>query len=119
MNKDHLSKKSNIVIAGGGFAGVNLAQRLLRDERFSITIIDRNNYNYFPPLLYQVATGFLDASGISYPYRKLFRNKDISFRMSELTRIAPEEKKVYLDNGEIGYDYLVLATGVKSNFFWY
>ena len=91
-----------VVIAGGGFAGVNLAERLLRDKRFSVTIVDRNDYNYFPPLLYQVATGFLDASAISYPFRKLFRNERLSFRMAGVVKIAADEKKLYLDNGVLG-----------------
>jgi NADH dehydrogenase len=54
-----------VVIIGGGFAGINLAQKLSRDRRFHITLVDKNNYNFFPPLLYQVATGFLEASNVS------------------------------------------------------
>jgi NADH dehydrogenase len=63
-----------LVIIGGGFGGVNLALRLKNDSRFQITLVDKNNYNFFPPLIYQVATGFLENSNISYPFRKLFRN---------------------------------------------
>ncbi|MGF7036820.1 NAD(P)/FAD-dependent oxidoreductase [Mucilaginibacter lappiensis] len=117
INNEKISGKIRVVIAGGGFAGINLAQNLLNDRRFAITIVDRNNYNYFPPLLYQVATGFLDASGISYPFRKLFRNDRISFRMAAVNQIDPIEKTLCLDNGMVTYDILVLATGVKSNFF--
>jgi NADH dehydrogenase len=117
MNRVENSGPIRVVIAGGGFAGVNLAQRLLKDKRFWVTLIDRNNYNYFPPLLYQVSTGFLDASGISYPYRKLFRNERFSFRMGEVTGFNPEQNMLHLDNGGISYDHLVMATGVKSNFF--
>lgn len=107
-----------IVIIGGGFAGINMANRLSNSEGFHITLIDKNNYNFFPPLLYQVATGFLEVSNISYPYRKLFRKKkNLSFRMAELLRIVPEDNKVLLSNGELTYDYLVLATGTESNFF--
>ena len=54
--------QKKIVIVGGGFAGINLANRLADDNRFHITLVDRNNYNFFPPLLYQVATGFLEVS---------------------------------------------------------
>ena len=69
-----MKRKENIVIIGGGFAGVNAAKKILQINKNSIvTLIDRNNYNFFPPLLYQVATGFLDVSNISYPYRKYFR----------------------------------------------
>ncbi|MGN8070950.1 NAD(P)/FAD-dependent oxidoreductase [Mucilaginibacter sp. 22184] len=111
------NRKIRVVIAGGGFAGVNLAQRLLKDKRFWVTLVDRNNYNYFPPLLYQVSTGFLDASGISYPFRKLFRNERLSYRMGEVKGVDPDNKLLHLDNGDLNYDQLVLATGVKSNFF--
>ncbi|MFA6083495.1 NAD(P)/FAD-dependent oxidoreductase [Mucilaginibacter sp.] len=114
---DQDSKPIKVVIAGGGFAGVNLAEKLLKDKRFTITIIDRNNYNYFPPLLYQVATGFLDPSSISYPYRKLFRNERIAYRMAEVSGVSPGAKILYLDNGQVTFDYLVFASGVKSNFF--
>lgn len=117
MNRIENPRPIRVAIAGGGFAGLNLAQRLLKDRRFQITLVDRNNYNYFPPLLYQVSTGFLDASGISYPYRKLFRNERLSFRMGEVTGLDPEENILHLDNGDVGYDHLILATGVKSNFF--
>ncbi|MEO7768315.1 MAG: FAD-dependent oxidoreductase, partial [Ferruginibacter sp.] len=53
-----------IVIIGGGFAGINLAQKLGGKEGLSVVLVDRNNYNFFPPLLYQVATGYLEASNI-------------------------------------------------------
>jgi len=58
--------KKEIVIIGGGFAGVNLAQKLSKEQGLHITLVDRNNYNFFPPLLYQVSTGFLEVSNISY-----------------------------------------------------
>ena len=57
--------KKKVVIVGGGFAGVNLAQNLSKAENLSVTVVDRNNYNYFSPLLYQVATGFLNISNIN------------------------------------------------------
>jgi NADH dehydrogenase len=107
-----------IVIIGGGFAGINLANNLANTDEFSVIIVDRNNYNFFPPLLYQVSTGFLEASSICYPFRKLFRsNKNITFRIGELEKIAPDENKVLLSTGEIPYDVLVLATGTQSNYF--
>ena len=110
--------KKEIVIIGGGFAGINLARRLTNVTGFHITLVDKNNYNFFPPLLYQVATGFLEVSNISYPFRKLFHNKkNISFRMGELQKILPEENKVLLSNGGLSYHYLVIATGTESNFF--
>ena len=107
-----------ILIIGGGFAGINLARNLSNVKDFHVTLVDKNNYNFFPPLLYQVATGFLEASNISYPFRKFFHGKKNSnFRLGELQKIAPEENKVVLSTGELSYNYLVLATGTESNFF--
>lgn len=106
-----------VVVIGGGFAGLNFAQQLAKDRHYHITLIDRNNYNYFVPLLYQVATGFLEPSSISYPFRKLFREENVTFRMAELQKVDPATKTCYLSNGELSYDYLVFATGTKSNFF--
>ncbi|RFZ91156.1 NAD(P)/FAD-dependent oxidoreductase [Mucilaginibacter conchicola] len=112
-----LIKKRKVVIVGGGFAGLNLAKRLITDKLYSITLIDRNNYNYFPPLLYQVATSFLDPSSISAPFRKLFRNGRLAFRMAEVVRVDPATKTLILNNGDLSYDILVFAAGGKVNFF--
>ena len=107
-----------ILIIGGGFAGVNLAKNLAGTNSVRVTLVDLNNYNYFPPLLYQVATGFLDVANITYPFRKLFAGKDnIRFRMGSLQSIDAANNKVILSNGEMHYDYLVLATGTESNYF--
>jgi NADH dehydrogenase len=110
--------KKEIVIIGGGFAGINLAKRLANTKGTQVTLVDKNNYNFFPPLLYQVATGFLEVSNICYPFRKLFHYKrNISFRLGELQKIVPAENKVVLSTGQLSYDYLVLATGTESNYF--
>ncbi len=107
-----------IVIVGGGFAGVNLAKKLSNKEGIHVTLVDKNNYNYFPPLLYQVATGMLDVSNISVPFRTLFTKTDnIRFRMGELKKVEPESNRVQLSTGELEYDALVIATGTKSNYF--
>ncbi|HEY4935070.1 MAG TPA: NAD(P)/FAD-dependent oxidoreductase, partial [Puia sp.] len=85
---------------------------------FNITLVDKNNYNFFPPLIYQVATGFLENSNISYPFRKLFRKySNIKFRMGELIKVNSEVHTIQLNNGELSYDYLVIATGAESNYF--
>jgi len=114
-----MQNDNNIIIIGGGFAGVELAERLLRsNQKKHIILVDKNNYNFFPPLLYQVATGFLDVSNISYPFRKHFRDhSDFTFRMGELVEIKPNENKVVLNNGELSYSTLILATGTVSNYF--
>lgn len=110
--------QKNILIIGGGFGGINLANSLSNDDQFLITLIDKNNYNFFPPLIYQVATGFLEPSSISYPFRKLFRGKEnIRFRLGEFLKVIPSENKVILSNGELTYDFLVFATGTESNYF--
>ncbi|BAV08686.1 NADH dehydrogenase [Filimonas lacunae] len=107
-----------IVIIGGGFAGINVAKELARNKDFTITLVDRNNYNFFPPLLYQVATSFLEPSNISYPFRKLIRRfKNVTYRMGEFHEVIPAEKKVILSTGTITYDYLVFATGAETNYF--
>ncbi|WP_426478648.1 NAD(P)/FAD-dependent oxidoreductase [Chryseobacterium sp. CBSDS_008] len=110
--------KKHILIVGGGFAGINLIKSLKNDKRFKITLVDKNNYHFFPPLIYQVATSFIEASNISYPFRKLFsENKHVKFHMGSLIRVNPENKTVETDTGTLSYDYLVLALGTESNFF--
>ena len=113
-----MKAKKHIVIIGGGFAGLNLAKRLFNNAFYEVSVIDKNNYNYFTPLLYQVATSFLEPSSISYPFRKIFRNKGIHFRMAALERVDIVEKKIFLSDGEtLGYDMLVFAAGTSTNFF--
>lgn len=110
--------KQHIVIIGGGFAGVNLAKQLANHNAFHITLVDKNNYNFFPPLLYQVATSMLDVSSISTPFRTLFKGiGNISFRMGELLTIDESTRTAHLSTGDLHYDALVIATGTKSNFF--
>lgn len=112
MNKQH------IVIVGGGFAGLQLIKELDASGKYQITLVDVNNYNFFPPLLYQVAAGFMESSAISYPYRKILRPyKNTRFRMGELLEVIPNINTIKLSNGDLTYDILVMATGSESNFF--
>lgn len=107
-----------IVIVGGGFAGINVAKYACADRNNHVTLVDKNNYTFFPPLLYQVATGFLEASNISYPFRKMFReNPNLYFRMGELLKISPEQNRILLSSGIVEYDILILATGTETNYF--
>lgn len=106
-----------IIIVGGGFAGLNMARQLFKSKCYHVTLVDKNNYNYFTPLLYQVATSFLEPSSISYPFRKILRGKKIDFRMGEVVKVDPEKQILYLDNGELTYDHLVFAAGAKTNFY--
>ena len=108
----------NIVIIGGGFAGLNLAKELVDHPQIQVTLVDKNNYNFFPPLIYQVATAFLEPSSISYPFRKFFAGKkNLQFRLGELLSVVPSENKVILSNGELTYDHLVFATGAETSYF--
>ncbi len=110
--------EKEIVIIGGGFAGVNMAQKLENKKGIHVTLVDKNNYNFFTPLLYQVATGMLDVSSISTPFRTLFKKvENFSFRLGELQKVDPNANKVQLSTGELPYDALVIAMGTKSNFF--
>ena len=107
-----------IIIIGGGFGGVNLALGLAGNKNYEVTLIDRNNYNFFSPLIYQVATAFLEPSSISYPFRKLFDGKtNLHFRLGELTKVIASENKIVLTDGELTYDYLVFATGAETSYF--
>ncbi|WP_291122244.1 FAD-dependent oxidoreductase, partial [Flavobacterium sp. UBA6046] len=97
-----------IVIIGGGFAGINLVKELTNHKGIEVILVDKNNYNFFPPLIYQVATAFLEPSSISYPFRKFFSGKkNLQFRLGELQKVIPAENKIILNNGELNYDYLV------------
>lgn len=108
----------HIVIIGGGFAGINLAKALTNEKGITVTLVDKNNYNFFPPLIYQVATAFLEPSSISYPFRKFFAGKkNLQFRLGEFLKVIPTENKVILNNGELSYDQLVFATGAETSYF--
>ncbi|MBE9461335.1 NAD(P)/FAD-dependent oxidoreductase [Dyadobacter subterraneus] len=110
--------KKRIVIIGGGFAGLNLVRQLYNNNFYHVTLVDKNNYNYFTPLLYQVATSFLEPSSISYPFRKLFKGRDIAFRMATVLHVDTEDNILHLTDGsELEYDYLIFAAGSKTNFF--
>lgn len=111
-------KMKHIVLVGGGFAGFNFVRRLFNNRYYRVTLVDRNNYNYFTPLLYQVATSFLEPAAISYPFRKLLENRNIAFRMASLLKVDTDLKRVYLsDGGELAYDILIFAVGSRTNFF--
>lgn len=108
----------NIVIAGGGFAGINLAKKLVKDKGVKVTIIDRNNYHFFPPLIYQVATAFIETSIITYPFRKMFQHqKNFRFHYGAMEGVDTAGKVVKTSSGDVPYDYLVIAMGTETNYF--
>ena len=107
-----------VVIVGGGFAGMNLAKKLADYKGIEIILADKNNYHFFPPLLYQVATGFIEASNISYPFRRMFQHKhNFRFHLGALAKINVAENTIDTDTGTLSYDHLVLAMGTESNYF--
>jgi NADH:ubiquinone reductase (H+-translocating) len=111
------SSEKRIVIIGGGFAGLRLLRKLVKHS-FQLVLIDKNNYHQFQPLFYQVATAGLEPSAISFPFRKIFQSrKNVFIRMTEVVKIAPEDRCVYTGIGHIHYDILVIATGADTNYF--
>jgi len=111
------SSRPRVVIIGGGFGGLALAKNL-KSKNFQVVLLDRHNYHTFQPLLYQVATGGLESGSIAFPLRKVVQDHDeIFFRLAEVEQIDTENKKVIADIGTIFFDYLIIATGSKTNFF--
>ena len=110
--------KKRVVVVGGGFAGINFIKKMAGQKDFEITLVDRNNYHFFPPLLYQVATAFIEPSNITYPFRRMFQGKqNIRFHLGSLQYIHTDSQTIQTDTGILEYDYLVLAVGTVSNFF--
>src|SRR5690606_23395293 len=97
-----------VVIIGGGFGGIEIAKGL-KNKEVEVILLDRNNHHTFQPLLYQVATGTLDAPSIAFPFRKMFRKQEnFTFRIADVRRIDADNKQLETDIGPISYDYLVI-----------
>lgn len=106
-----------IIVIGGGFAGLRFIKNLKRGL-FEVLLIDRLNHHQFQPLFYQVATSQIEPSSISFPLRKIFqKRKDVSVRLAEVLSVDPESGTINTTAGDLKYDYLVIATGGKTNFF--
>jgi len=106
-----------VIIIGGGFGGL-AAARALRNAPVSVTLIDRRNYHLFRPMLYQVATGLLSADEIAGPLRSILSGqKNAGVLLDEVVGINSMKRIVYLKQGEVQYDFLVLATGIQYNYF--
>jgi NADH:ubiquinone reductase (H+-translocating) len=106
-----------VVVIGGGFAGLS-ALHALRGRAVAVTLVDRNVYSTFQPLLYQVATAGLTSSDVAYPLWQVTRKTGAQFHRGSVAHIDTKNRVVGLDDGsELGYDYLILATGVSANFF--
>ena len=111
--------KRHVVIVGGGFAGLGCARRLADHDHVRVTLIDRNNYHQFQPLLYQVATSLLSPSDIAHSLRDVFADQDnVDVKLAEISAIDPATRTVTAsDGGEWSGDALVLAAGSQPNFF--
>lgn len=112
-----MAEKKTIVIVGGGFAGLNLA-KYIDLEKYNMKMVDRNNFHSFPPLFYQIASSGLDASNISFPFRREFKNhRGITYHMGHIKDMDTEAKTIRTSYEVIKYDLLVLAAGTTNNFF--
>jgi NADH dehydrogenase len=109
--------KNKIIVIGGGFAGLQFIKNL-KKGLFDIMLIDLLNHHQFQPLFYQVATSQIEPSNISFPLRKIFQDrKDIIIRLAEVLSVDPENNSIITTAGSFSFDYLVIATGCKTNFF--
>lgn len=111
------SNYPRVVIIGGGFAGVNLVKSLAKKE-VQVVLIDKHNYHTFQPLLYQVSSAGLEPDSIAYPLRRIIKkHNNIFFRLATVSSIDAKTNHVFTDIGSLSYDYLIIATGTKTNYF--
>jgi NADH:ubiquinone reductase (H+-translocating) len=109
--------RPRVVIAGAGFGGLTCA-RGLKHAAVDVLLIDRRNYHLFTPLLYQVASAVLDPGEIARPVRELIRPlRNVDFRQADITGADLDKRLLLTDRGSVPYDYLVLATGSRSEYF--
>lgn len=106
-----------IIVIGCGFGGLQFVKHLKKDF-FDILIIDKVNYHQFQPLFYQVAASQIEPATIAFPLRKIFQNrKDIRIRLATVESLNNNEKSITTSIGEFSYDYLIIASGAKTNYF--
>lgn len=114
---DKNEKVPQVVVVGAGFGGLRAA-RALANAPVEVTLIDRNNYHLFQPLLYQVATAGLSTGDIAYPVRGILKKQNnLSFMLGEVEAVDLHKKQIRTSQTEISFDYLILAVGSETNFF--
>ncbi len=112
------TNRPRVVIVGAGFGGLRAARRLMKHDSVQVTLVDRNNYHLFQPLLYQVATAGISPDGIAYPVRTIFRgHQNAAFQMAEVQAVDFDRKILNTNTIPIPYDYLIFAVGGETNFF--
>ena len=110
-------ERKKVILIGGGFAGLHVAKALNKSQ-YDVLLIDKQNHHQFQPLYYQVASARLEPSNISFPFRKIFqKSKNIQIRLAEVTGIKPERNEIETSIGSFSYDYLIIASGCRTNFF--
>jgi NADH dehydrogenase len=112
-----MAKHPRVVVVGAGFGGL-AAARALRHVEVDVTIVDRNNYHLFQPLLYQVASGLLDPSAIASPVRTIVRRaRNVDVLRAEVTGVDLDHRRVTTSAVGLDYDYLVIASGSVTDYF--
>jgi NADH dehydrogenase len=107
-----------IVVVGGGFAGLNFIKSLGDARGYEITLVDLNNYHFFPPLLYQVAMAQIEPTNIVYPFRRFFqKKKNLKFHLGRLVRVDVKANSIETESATLYYDFLVLAVGTVARHF--
>ena len=111
--------RAHVVIVGGGFAGLACARKLAKSDDVRVTLLDKNNYHQFQPLLYQVATAELGTGDVATSLRQSLRgHANVDVKMAEVTAVDPKTRTVTTRDGQSYQgDFLVLAAGSQANFF--
>jgi NADH:quinone reductase (non-electrogenic) len=118
MPESASSTRPRVLVLGGGFAGVGATQNL-KDSDVDVVLVDKHNYHTFQPLLYQLATGLLETTGVGHSLRDLVKKQDNArVHQATVTAIDLDAREAqFADMEPLGYDYLVLGLGAEVNFF--
>jgi NADH dehydrogenase len=112
-----MSSRKHVVVVGGGFAGLQAARGLARAP-VDVTLVDRKNHHVFQPLLYQVATAGLSPAEIASPIRMILRRqRNCRVLLGDVRAVDTASRRALLDEGELGYDYLIVAAGATHSYF--